>query len=248
MRFRVALKTLDTKTNDELLLLFDRAAFTLGFSSLGMRTEELLDTETAIVLLAYVLGKHELRLARFVPVLVMWLSRYHSLLNAQKLSKMAREMESAVGELAIFRLVALALKASDPRKFRNFRILPLTEPFYLEPRLRSLVDQKLKDQGFYPGLSKETGLMISASAFAARESDLVPEHTLFRRNEQLRHRLIHGATYRSDATLLLRDRPQMTAKELADTLMLSYEPAHRLSADIARYRALGFALGNEASS
>ena len=48
--------------------------------------------------------------------------------------------------------------------------------------------------------------------------------------------------WRADAVLLLRDRPEMTASELADTLMLSYEPAHRLVNEVARYRSLGFPL------
>jgi hypothetical protein len=34
----------------------------------------------------------------------------------------------------------------------------------------------------------------------------------------------------------------MTASELSDTLMLSYEPAHRLVAEVSRYRSLGFPL------
>jgi hypothetical protein len=242
MRFRKALKTLDTKTRDELLELFDRAAWTLGFSSLSTRVEEPLDVEAAVVLVAYLAGLRDLRLGRFLPVLVHWLSAWHHLLNAAKLLKMARAAEAALGELPTLRLALHTLRAADPKKFQNFHPAPLSEPFYPEPRFAALVDQKLAAEGFFMGLSMEDGLRLPKSAFPSRASDLLSEEALLERNEQLRMRLLHGVGYRADAVLLLKDKPNMTASELSDTLMLSYEPAHRLVSEVARYRALGFTL------
>jgi len=245
VRFRKALKTLDTKTREELLELFDSAAWTLGFSSLSTQPAAPLDTEVAVVLVAYLVGLRELRLGRFLPVLLHWLRAHHHLLHPAKLLKMAQAVEAALGEQPPLRLALRVLRATDPKKFQNFRPEPLSAPFYAEPRLAALVDQKLEKEGYYLDLAAEEGFRVPKSAFVPRTSDLLPEEALLRRNEQLRHRLLHGSGWRSDAVLLLRDYPAMTASELSDTLMLSYEPAHRLVAEVARYRSLGFPLSAE---
>lgn len=240
MRSRKALKTLDTRTRDELFGLFDRAAWTLGFSSLSTHKAEPLDVEAAVVLVAYLVGLRELRLGRFVSVLLNWLQTRHHLLHPAKLLKMAQALETAVGEQPALRLALHALRAVDPKKFQNFRPAPLSAPYYLEPRLAALVDQKLEKEGYYLDLPAKAGLRVPRSAFPRRTSDLLSEEALLKRNEQLRQRLLHGAGWRSDAVLLLRDHPEMTASELSDTLMLSYEPAHRLVSEVGRYRSLGF--------
>jgi hypothetical protein len=61
-------------------------------------------------------------------------------------------------------------------------------------------------------------------------------------NEQLRMRLLFGANARADAVLLYRENPSMSARELSETLMLSYEPAHRLAKDIKNYLSYGYTL------
>jgi len=242
MRFRKALKTLDTKTREELISLFDRAAWTLGFSSLSTQDKEPLDVEAAVVLVAFIVSARELRLGRFLPVLIHWLSVRHHLLNAAKLLKMARATEATLGELPALRLAMHTLRAADPKKFQNFRPAPLSMPFYTEPRLAALVDRKVASEGFSIDLMETDGFRLPKSAFPRRASDLISEKALLQRNEQLRTRLLHGPSYRADAILLLRDSPDMKACELSDTLMLSYEPAHRLVSEVAHYRSLGFAL------
>ena len=242
MRYRKALKTLDTKTPEELLTLFDRVTWTLGIASLSTTPQEPMDTEVAIVIGAYLIGLRDLRLGRFLGVVLNWLAQRHHLVHPAKLLKMAKALEAAVGEQPVLRLSMHALRVADPRRFQNFYPRPLTVPFYAEPRLAALVDQKLEQEGYFLGLSATEGFRISKSAFPSRDSDLLIEENLLKRNEQLRQRLLHGMAWRTDAVLLLRDSPQMTASELADTLMLSYEPAHRLVAEINRYRDLGFAI------
>lgn len=243
MRFRLALKTMDTKTKDQLLELFDSASYTLGFSSLEQRPMSLMDTEASVALMPYLMAQKELELNRFVPVLLQWLGSYHGLLNPTKLLKMCQMVEAMAGvDLPVLRLVSFFLKKTDPRRFKNFTVTPLASPFYFEPRLKELVDSKLRREGFYKDLPSEVGLMVSASAFKNRESNLLPEQAFLKRNEQLRTRLVHGVNYRSDAVLLLRDNSSMSAKEVADTLALSYEPAHRLTLDVRRYLELGFSL------
>jgi hypothetical protein len=242
VRYTKALKTLDTKTSEELLALFDRAAWTLGFSSLSAQSQEPLDTEVAVVLVSYLVGQPELRLGRFLSVLLNWLRTRSHLLHPAKLLKMARAAELALGEMPTLHLAMHTLRAVDPKRFQSFKPAPLSKPFYPEPRLAALVDQKLEKEGFYLDLPSSAGFRVSKSAFPARASDLLSEEALLKRNEQLRQRLLHGTDWRSDAVLLLRDHPEMTASELSDTLMLSYEPAHRLVAEIARYRSLGFPL------
>lgn len=66
----------------DLLRLFDRVAYTLGFSSLKAQSHDCLDTEAALAASFYLFGKGEPRLARFVGPLLQWLSRHHRLLNA----------------------------------------------------------------------------------------------------------------------------------------------------------------------
>jgi hypothetical protein len=249
MRLRKLLKSLDTKTAEELAELFDRAAWTLGFSSLSATPKVAMDTEAAVVLVAYLVSQPELRLARFLSVLLNWVQTRHHLLHAAKLLKMAQAAEGALGEMPTLRLVLYALRKTDPKKFQNFKLDPLSNPFYPEPRLAALVDRKLDKEGLYLDLPAKAGFHVPKSAFQPRASDLLSEEALLKRNEQLRLRLLHGVTWRSDAVLLLRDHPTMTASELSDTLMLSYEPAHRLVAEVSRYRSLGFPLsatGSEA--
>lgn len=240
VRYRKALKTLDTKTPEELMALFDRVTWTLGIASLSSVPQEPMDTEVAVVIGAYLIGLRELRLGRFLSVLLNWLAKRHHLLHPAKLLKMARAFEAAMGEQAVLRLSMHVLRAADPRRFQNFESRPLTAPFYAEPKLAAIVDQKLEHEGFFLGLPATAGFRIPKSAFPSRDSDLLTEENLLKRNEQLRQRLLHGTAWRTDAVLLLRDSPKMTASELADTLMLSYEPAHRLVAEISRYRDLGF--------
>ncbi len=243
MRFRQALKSIDTLTREELLNLFDRASYSLAFSSLERTSIEHLDTEASVALLTFLLSKRELELSRFVPVLLQWLGRYHHLLNPTKLSKMCSMVESASGEeLPVLRLVSFLLKKTDPRRFKKLSVAPLTSPFYFEPRLKAIVDKKLESEGFFMGLPPEVGLMVSASAFKPRDSNLLGEEILFNRNKQLRSRLLHGVNYRNDAILLLTEHPNMSARELSDTLVLSYEPAHRLSQDVKNFREFGFQL------
>jgi hypothetical protein len=57
----------------------------LGFSSFSTAPREALDTEAAVVLLAYLVGLPELRLGRFLSVLLHWLHSRHHLLHAAKL-------------------------------------------------------------------------------------------------------------------------------------------------------------------
>lgn len=242
MRFRNSMKTLDTKTRDELLQLFDRVSYSLGFASLSTTTFATLDVEGSIVLGAYLLSQRELRLSRFVPALVLWLQRYHGLVNAHKLIKMTTTAEAELGDLALMRLVAHVLKHCDSRKYKNINIAPLQEPFYLEPRLKILVDTKVQQEGYYLAMPADLGIMISRSGLQLRDSDLISEDNYLKRNEQLRLRLLNGVNYRTDAAILLRDHPTISAKELSDTLCLSYEPAHRLTSEIAKYRSLGFDL------
>ncbi len=242
MRFRKTLKTLDTKTTGEYLELFDRVAWTLGFSSFTSRPLKLLDTEAAVVLMVYLITQPELRLARFFPVLINWLNTYHSHLHAAKLLKMAEAAENMLGEIAPLRLAFHVLRKADPKKFQHFQPQAVSKPFYLEPRLANLIDQKIAKEGLYLDLKRKEGFRIPKSAFSRRASDLISEEALLKRNEQLRLRLLNGSNWRSDALLLLRDHPNMTASELSDILMLSYEPAHRIVAEVARYRALGFSL------
>lgn len=248
MRFRNTMKTIDIMTREELMGLFDRAAWTLGFSSASTRQTTLLDAEAAVVLVAYLAGLQALRLGRFLPVLLNWLRTRHHLLHPAKLLKMARAAEVALGEQAPLRLALHTLRASDPKRFQSFRPPPLSVPFYPEPRLATLVDQKIEKEGYYLDLTAEDGFHIPKSAFVPRPSDLLSEKALLTRNEQLRNRLLHGPTWRADAVLLLRDHPWISASELADMLMLSYEPAHRLVREIARYRSLGFQMANARSS
>jgi hypothetical protein len=249
MRFRKHLKSLDTSSREELSELFDRAAWTLGFSSLSTAPKAAMDTEAAVVLVAYLVSQPELRLARFLSVLLNWLQARHHLLHAAKLLKMAQAAEAALGEMPTLRLALHVLRKVDPKKFQNFKPDPLSKPFYPEPRLAALVDQKLKKEGLYLDLPTKAGFHVPKSAFQPRTSDLLSEEALLKIIEQLRLRLLHGASWRSDAVLLLRDHPAMTASELSDTLMLSYEPAHRLVSEVSRYRSLGFPLsatGSEA--
>ncbi len=242
MRLRKLLKTLDTKTSEELAELFDRAAWTLGFSSFSTAPKTPLDAEAAVVLVAYLVNQPELRLARFLAVLMNWLQTRHHLLHTAKLLKMAQAAEATLGEMPTLRLALHVLRKEDPKKFQKFKPNPLSKPFYPEPRFAALVDQKLKKEGFYLDLPENAGFRVPKSAFRPRASDLLSEKALLKRNEQLRLRLLHGASWRSDAVLLLRDHPEMTASELSDTLMLSYEPAHRLVAEVSRYRSMGFTL------
>ena len=243
MRYRKALKTLDTKTPDELLGLFDRVAWTLGFSSLATTPLEPLDVEVAVVLGAYLVGVRELRLGRFLAVLINWLQVRHHFLHPAKLLKMAQALEGELGEQPTLRLALHALRNADSKRFQNFRPKPLSTPFYAEPRLAPLVDQKLKQEGTFLDLLTSEGFRISKFAFTPRAHDIISEEDLLKRNEQLRGRLLHGTAWRTDVVLLLRDSPYMNASELADTLMLSYEPAHRLITEITRYRQLGFPFG-----
>ncbi len=248
MLLRKTLKTLDTKTQGELKDLFDQAAWTLGFSSFSATPKSPLDVEAAVVLVAYLVGQSELRLSRFLSVLVHWLSTRHNYLHAAKLLKMAQAMEVALGEIPTLRLAMHVLQKADPKKFRNFKPGLLSEPFYLEPRFAALVDQKVAKEGYYLDLHAEDGFCLPKSAFKPRASDLLSEEALLKRNEQLRLRLLYGISWRSDAVLLLRDHPEMTASELSDTLMLSYEPAHRLVSELMRYRSLGFPLSATGSN
>lgn len=241
MRFRKFLKTLDTQTNEQLKTLFERAAWTLGFSSLSSDRKLLIDTEASVVLIAYLVNLPELRLGRFLSVLLNWLQCRNHLIHAAKLLKMAQAAEVALGEQPVLRLALHALRHWDQKKFQNFKPDQLTNPYYPEPRLSSLVDHKLAAEGYYLDLPSNTGFRIPKSAFKPRTSDLISEQALLQRNEQLRVRLLYGASWRSDAILLLRDHPDMTASELSDTLLLSYEPAHRLVAETSHYRDLGFA-------
>lgn len=242
MRFRKSLKTLDTKTKEELLELFDRAGWSLGFSSLSTASKNPLDTEASLVLLSYLVTQPELRLGRFLSVLVHWTTTRHHLLHPAKLLKMATAAEVALGEIPTLRLTFHVLRNADPKKFKNFRPLPLSKPFYLDQRLAELVDAKIETEGYYLNLPADEGFHIPKSAFPVRTGDLISEGALLRRNEQLRQRLLHGASWRSDAVLLIRDHPDMNASELSDTLMLSYEPAHRLVTELSRYRSFGFPL------
>ena len=243
MRYRQALKTIDTLTHEEMLNIFDRASYSLAFSSLKTTPIEFLDTEASVALLTFLLSKRELELVRFVPVLLQWLSRYHHLLNPTKLIKMCSMLESACGEeLAVLRLVSFFLKKMDPRRFKKLSVVPLASPFYFDPRLKAIVDQKLEREGFFMGLPPGLGLMVSASAFKPRDSNLLGDELLFKRNRQLRSRILHGVNYRNDAILLLTEHPEMSASELSDTLALSYEPAHRLSLDVKHFRDFGYQL------
>lgn len=244
MRFRKFLKTLDTQTNEDLKELFERAAWTLGFSGLSTDRKVVIDTEASVVLIAYLVNLPELRLIRFLSVLLNWLQCRNHLLHAAKLLKMAQAAEAALGEQPAVRLTLHALKHWDQKKFQNLRPNQLTNLYYPEPRLSSLVDQKIATEGYYLDLPADAGFRIPKSAFRPRSSDLISEQVLLERNEQLRLRLLHGASWRSDAILLLRDHPNMTASELSDTLLLSYEPAHRVVAEISHYRELGFTLPN----
>ncbi len=242
MRYRKLLKSIDTMTSQELLDLFDRSAWTLGFSSLSNQVKLPLDTEAAVVLIAYLVNLPELRLNRFLGVLLHWLGTRNHLLHAAKLLKMADAAEASLGEISTLRLAMHVLHKTDPKKFQNFKPASVSKPFYPEPRFASIVDQKLAKEGYYLDLSAEAGFRIPKSAFKPRKSDLLPEDSLLKRNEQLRYRLLLGASWRSDAILLLRDQPAMSASQLSDTLMLSYEPAHRLVNEINHYRSLGFSL------
>jgi hypothetical protein len=201
-----------------------------------------MDTEASVVLVAYLVSQPELRLNRFLSVLLNWLQTRHHLLHAAKLLKMAQAAEAALGEMPALRLVLHVLRKTDPKKFQNYKPDPLSKPFYPEPRLAAFVDQKLSKEGLYLDLPAEAGFHVPKSAFRPRASDLLSEEALLKRNEQLRLRLLLGASWRTDAVLLLRDHPAMSASELSDTLMLSYEPAHRLVAEVSRYRSLGFPL------
>lgn len=242
MRYRKVLKSLDTKAPEELLELFDRCAWTLGFSSLARQEKQPVDTEAAVVLVAYLVNLPELRLNRFLGVLLQWVMTWHHLLHVAKLLKMAVAAESNLGEISTLRLVMIVLHRTDSKKFQNFRPAPTSKPFYPDPRLAELVDQKIAKEGYYLDLPADAGFRVPKSAFKPRASDLLSEAELLKRNEQLRYRLLHGSSWRSDAILLLRDHPEMSASELSDTLMLSYEPAHRLVAEINHYRSFGFSL------
>ncbi|MBM4253575.1 MAG: hypothetical protein FJ146_16525 [Deltaproteobacteria bacterium] len=195
MRYRKALQTLGTKTPEELMAMFDRVTWTLGITSLSSVPQEPVDTEAAIVFGTYLIGLCDLRLGRFLAVLLNWLAKRHHLLNPSKLLKMARAFEAEMGEQAVLRLSMHVLRAADPRRFQHFNPRPLTAPFYAEPRLAALVDQKLEQEGYFLGLSASEGFRIPKLAFPLRDSDLLTEENLLRRNEQLRQRILYGTTW-----------------------------------------------------
>jgi hypothetical protein len=157
MRYRKAIKTLDTKTPEELLALFDRVTWTLGIASLSTAPQKPMDTEVAIVIGAYLIGLRDLRLGRFLGVILNWLAKRHHLIHAAKLLKMAKALEAAVGEQPVLRLSMHAIRAADPKRFQNFCPSPLTVPFYAEPRLAALVDQKLQQEGNFKDLPANEG-------------------------------------------------------------------------------------------
>ena len=248
MRFKQLLKTTAEQAElGDLMSLFERAAYTLGFSTLGTSVSAPMDVEAAVTLMTYLAAREDLRLSRFTSVLMHWLSRYHHLLNAQKLLKMGKLAESILGqgELPLFRLASHALKKMDHKKFKNFSARKLKQPFYVDPRLSSVVDHKLQEEGFYLGLTKSTGLMIPAGSFPERSSDLLSEEVFLKRNEQLRLRLLMGVGYRSDAVWLLNENANMSAREMSHRLLLSYEPAHRLATELRRYLAYDLSLKAE---
>lgn len=242
MRFKQwaqSLKSLNTK--EESLAFFDNMAYSLGFSSLSTRTMVAVDVETSLVLMASLLHRKELRLSRFIPAFVGYLERYHHLLNPPKLLKMSRMFENDDG-LPFLQLMKHVLRSQDSKRFRAYSASPLRTPFYLDLRFKSLVDDMLAEEGFYLNLTSESGLMFPKGSFKGKVSDLLPMDRYLARNEQLRLRYFFGSNYRGDAVLLLKCHPRISAKELAETLLLSYEPAYRLVQDLREYQALGYSL------
>lgn len=148
-------------------------------------------------------------------------------------------METSFGPLPVMRLAFARLYALDPKRFKNLKPHPLEKPFYLEPRLKELVDMELESVGFMDGLTKSLGLMFPKGAFKEKESDLVDDARLFRRNSQLRMRHLLGANYRSDVAVMVKTRPSLSARELSRTLLLSYEPAHRLVQEMRECEKMG---------
>ena len=239
MRFGEVLREASGAEATAALRTFDQAAWSLGFSTLStMNDREPFDVEASVVMLTVLLGRRDLRLSRFVSVLTQWLRRYHGLVNPQKLLKIGRSAEKALGDLPLLRLAFFVLRNSDPKRFKKFETAPLKDPFYLDPRLRDLVDRDIAKKGMFLGLSPSSGLMFPEGAFKERDSDLLPEAALLSRNMQLRLRLLLGANSRSDAAYQLARSPDVSARQLARIIFLSYEPAHRLKQELCRPEAI----------
>lgn len=241
MRYKTLLKNLASKDNDQdLLSFFDECSYTLGFFTSDAKERTPLDTEVAVVVMGYLLGKR-LGLNRYVGCYVNFLQTYHDYLNPHKLLRMTLCFEQTFKEdLPFVQLMKYVLNKCDPKRYKYFLAKPLKEKFYLDQELAELTDLLLEERGFFLSLPKKLNLMLPENSLRLRELDLLPKESFLRRNMQMRLRLFFGATYRGDALILLNNDPTISVKEVSETLMLSYEPSHRLVSELRSYQKLGY--------
>ncbi len=240
MKFQTILAAYDTLRQDEKLSLFDDLAWTLGFSSLtASQPKEAYDLEASLLFMGVLISERPLRLGRFLPVLFLWLSNYSKFINAQKITKMMTAYDEIHQTESCYALELMKryLRFHEPKRYKTaLKIRPIKEAFYLDQRMKELVDMALELEGFPEWLDVHSGYMMPKSTFHTKSMDVLSEKVLFDRNEQFRLRLLMGVCYRADALWMLKREPALTPTQLAAECFMSYEPAHRLLHELRTYQ------------
>ncbi|SMF83655.1 hypothetical protein [Pseudobacteriovorax antillogorgiicola] len=227
MNYRKFIEKLDNCTQNEAHKYLDRSLYQVGVFLPSYSSKTHLDLELSLLTAFYLVGLKEMSATRFLGPLTLFLQKNVSLINRSKLQKMWDHLGRERAPLMRLAMHLLGTTVSG-----NF------SPFYLDQRMKALVDKKLAKEGTFMEVPLSLGLMIPAGSVRLRESDLVPELVLFKRNKQLRERLFMGGTFRADVSFQLKRNPATTPSDLEKRFAMTHEPAFRLLTDLKRARSL----------
>ena len=223
MEYRKYLDKLDSCTSNKYKKYFDRSLYCMGVFLPSYHSKNHMDLELSLLTVSYLVGRKDMASARFLGPLVAFLLKNKTLVNKQKLKK----MWSYFGEekVPLMRLVMFLLGSTPKGDY---------PPFYLDLRMKPLVDRKLEAEGFFMNLPRSLGLMLPSNSLRVREDDLLSDDLLFSRNPQLKERLFLGPSFRADVNFQLKRNPSTSASDLEKRFAMTHEPAFRLLNELKR--------------
>lgn len=161
---------------------------------------------------------------RTLDVLTTWIGVHGDWINVDRLTRLVQDHPSR--RVRAYWASIGHWRATDAR-FRRLRAMAMGADAERERLLRVGNDFQVERRGEDPCF-ESAPLIVPAGVFRHRAADVAPPSALARNHHVYRERIVQGPSYRADMWALLKERPELTASELARWAYGSYATAVRV--------------------